>query len=1098
MKKKIYDIDTPNREQLLQKACSVKEMNVLTTDYSALFAELIKQSEQLSFPCHDGKDYTFSELIKYQALFILEQIKAYPEDIRDEDVIMKQLHEWSILLQYNPSIKITRLLINLLYGETAPLDILQTLKSGYKELREDVESAGITDPSLATIEVFLHNYKQIASGFNAFWKRFPEYYIRNVLHVKPNPSLPDRTWLVLEKREETHDVVIPKQTAFIAGLNSDGSDFCYKSEEEVIVTGMKLENVSSILFEQNEILVDNNKIRYVNKILQKEINLDNPEQPTVMFGSNIGKDDARVFIPTGLMIESPMFISEEGNRNFSLEFHLELQSVNFFRDYARSMTNKENLYRDIYYRLVNDAFYLEISTEEGWTNIPQYELKYIENGNSGYFSLFFSLNYNVPKTIACRSIHSCHTEMPALRILINRNASIFPYTWARQIQFDKVVIINEVKGITNLEVINELGQQDVNSSFPPFGVQGDKGAWMVVGNYELSIKPISEASLYLKWLQVPQEIGGFITYYKDYKRAINNSSFKVKTEFLNEKNWIETSPTPTDLFVYNRKTECVESENTLVWALNKRMPTQLPGKDNFSYGKATSGFIRMVLDKPDFGFGNSVYQHLFINNFILRDKKEEIKLLNKPFIPTVDLIELNYKAVETITSFSSKQGNRTKFYYITPLSTRSILPIQGDGCSFVDGPDEDGYLKFGFFQAERYDRIRMYAELLPSHHEFEKSDVSPVKWYYNDGKQWIPIDEENISDGTEGFLNSGFIDIKLPMRIQKTHLDKKGLFWIYAAFEKNYLNYPSVYGFFLNSVKVVANLSDNPEHYSGTESLPANTIRNLQKEIPEIASITQPRSGFGGVKEESFKGMFFRSSNQVLFRNRPSTPDDYERIVLEKFPQIAKVKCFPGCDTKGNNRNGIVTLVVMQKKSDELLPLCTYDLLFDIEKEISLYTSPFVIIDAINPVFEEVMVRCKIILKAGTSPSLFKKEAKKVLDSYIAPWMSNENLPSFGSIISVAETKKILQSCQGVERVERISLAVLMVSTRKATLESQKIQELIEYTDEKSEEPIKSSYPWYIRIPAKKHLIITGDLDEYQDNFGIGELEIDNTLIIKQ
>ncbi|MDL2291723.1 baseplate J/gp47 family protein, partial [Bacteroides sp. OttesenSCG-928-F21] len=689
-------------------------------------------------------------------------------------------------------------------------------------------------------------------------------------------------------------------------------------------------------------------------------------------------------------------------------------------------------------------------------------------------------------------------QMPALRVLINRDAHIFPYTWARQIFFDKIVIRCNVGRVSYLVLINEQGQQDNTSSFYPFGVRGEKGSWLVAGNYEASIKPLREVSLKIKWQQIPQEAGGFEEYYKDYNKGIHNDSFRVKAEYMKGKEWVEASNGQIKtLFTTDNKTGMVSDNHIITWNLDEKMPINALSREEFRYGLSPAGFFRLKLEQPDFGFGYSVYQNLFINNILLRSGKEAIKPLNEPFVPIVDSVELQYKAEETISKHTIGKS-QTRLYYITPIATQSLQPITDHVYALVNGSVEEGYLKFSFSKAESYSTIRMHIELIPSHHEFEKSDISPLKWFYYDGKHWEAVEEKNVLDETENFLNSGIIEIELPMRISEEHLDKQGLFWIYAAFEKNHLNYPSVYGMFTNVVKVEAVLSDHPEHHSGTGVLPAGSIRELQKNIPGITSIRQSRAGRGGVDRECFNSMYFRTSNQIRFRNQPVTPEDYERIVLEKFPQVDKVKCFPSCDTKNNGRKGVVTLAVMQKKQNDTFPLCSYDLLFDIEREISLYTNPFVIVDAINPVFEEVMLRCYLKLRSGVSVNLFQKEIKTRINHYIAPWIEQNRLPEFGQTLTVAGMRSFLEQQPEIEEIHKVSLVVLMLSTQKADLESQTIQKLLEFTEEKANVPIKTSHPWYIRVPAEEHLIYTHMPKEEQEKMGIGEFKVGSTFIIKK
>lgn len=1087
-KNKLNYEDTTSREKYLERVCAPERVEVLNVDYPSLFSALITHSKEVPIPLAEGEKRSFAELMRYQPLLILERINSYSKEEID-------LMEINTLLRYHPQTRLSKAVQELLKSDLPAGEQIDLLRSHYREFRDDIEQAGITDPALATVDTFLRNYIDIASGFNKIWERIPEFYIKHILNKMALPPRPDEAWLTVKKREDFHDIVIPAQTLFCAGINRDGSDFCYHSKEETTLTGIYLHSVSSVIFRQSELLVGDHIVRYVDNILQKEIEPDGKGEAVALFESTDKGAKGSSFVTTGMVIESPMLLLEGGERDLFIELFLTEDSVLFFEEYVSSFTGLQNEFIDDYYRLLEDAFYLEISTENGWENIPHYELKY-KKGENGRFVLHFRLGREFPSTAACNEKHRCITGMPALRILINRKARIFPYSWARKIFFNKLKISCDARQLPKLELVNEQGIQDINSSFQPFGVRGERGSWFLAGNYEAAVKPLREVSLHIKWSQLPQETGGLETYYQGYNLGIRNDSFRVKTEYLKGKEWVDSSPHTTALFRYNRKSEMVEEEQTITWELDGKMPVNTLPKEEFRYGSATTGFFRIRLDEPRFGFGYSLYQNLLINRFLIRKKREKIELLNEPYIPVIDSIEFGYQAQESIDNYTGKQS-RTKLYHIDPVDTRELQPVTDRIFPLVKGIAEEGCLKLAFGRARSYDKIRIYVELIPSCHEFEKEEISKLKWYYHNGIEWKKIEEEHVYDETDNFLNSGIIEIELPMRISEMHLDREELFRIYAAFERNHLNYPSLFGIYTNIVKVEAVVSDHPERHSGTEVLPSGSIKRMQKPIPGITSVEQPRQSRGGVGQEIFNDIYFRTSNQILFRGMPVTPGDYERLTLELFPQVGKVKCFPACDAKNNGRKGVVTLAVMQKKEDNAFPLCSYDLLFEIEKKIGQYAGPFVLIDAINPVFEEVMVRCFVKLKPGTSANRFQKEMKVKIDNYISPWLYKKELPEFGRTLKVADIRSLLEEETAIEEIHRVSLIILMTSTRKARIKSQTIRKVLEFSDEKAYVPIKTSHPWYICIPAKEHHIYTSHPEEHQKRIGIGDMKVDSTLVIK-
>ena len=208
----------------------------------------------------------------------------------------------------------------------------------------------------------------------------------------------------------------------MAGKNPDGSPFCYRSVEDLTVGDLEIARVYSYLLERDPGRFPAARMGYVTKILKKEIGICNAGTPRELFG---GTDSWAE--PVGLFIESPLFLLREGNRNVTLAFHLTPDSVIFWRQLIAGIAcGQQEEQAEIIYKILHDAFYLEISTEEGWTTVKEYVLM---NEPEDGFRLIFRLNSDFPATVACRkNVHGEETDRPALKIMMNRDAWLFPYS----------------------------------------------------------------------------------------------------------------------------------------------------------------------------------------------------------------------------------------------------------------------------------------------------------------------------------------------------------------------------------------------------------------------------------------------------------------------------------------------------------------------------------------------------------------------------------------------------------------------------------------------------------------------------------------------
>ena len=156
-------------------------------------------------------------------------------------------------------------------------------------------------------------------------------------------------------------------------------------------------------------------------------------------------------------------------------------------------------------------------------------------------------------------------------------------------------------------------------------------------------------------------------------------------------------------------------------------------------------------------------------------------------------------------------------------------------------------------------------------------------------------------------------------------------------------------------------ISEELESFTGLVS--------FEKSMPGLTDIYQIIPAKGGRLPETPEDMRLQITQEMSHRNRAVLPRDYEQITLAQFPEVEKVLCLPGIDSKAQNRSPIVTLVVMQKEKDKkILPLCEHRLLMRIEDYIGDKTSPFITVDAITPVYEEVTVCCNLRIKPGYTP----------------------------------------------------------------------------------------------------------------------------------
>lgn len=1024
------------------------------------------------------------------------------------------------------------------------INSLKLLQENSEMYYQEIITAGNLDPSMSLLVAFFKNYSVVTEAFNRRWQAYPDFYLNHILKATPQDIVPDCTFLMFKKSATIKTVFLDKGTEFIGGKDLQGRDIRYRSLEEMVINNVSLEKVYSLYLEQDTEIVPAGEFNYVTAIRKSEVShyIDvEPggflkSQPQPLF-ENKGKKsinemgDVIHYTSVGMMIESWVLLLQEGVRNVTVKFMTTSKTAETFQKMIRDISKQwDTSERETTYKILNDIFYLEISTGEGWSSIANYSVDYKSNEEGRYLQLRFSLHENYPPTTPCSEIHSgaglCHS--PVLKILINRDTWLFPFSWLKDFEMEKIRIEVDVSGVTQLQIYNELGQLDNSKPFYPFGVIPRKGSWLVVGNYEMAMKKVKSFDLNLKWLQLPGNDYGFCDYYQHYGKEINNCSFKVKAQALYNRKWEDVAGGKS-FFLFNTLSltnEIITLPQGTLSEYSSIAGIQLPDfgigpleEEKFRYNMfAKGGFIRLALSEPEMGFGHMEYQRLLSDTLIQKARSKNLVPMPKPpFSPQLEKMELNYHSEDEIKLLANEMEQKNKIYYLFPLGERLEYPrLVGKRLKFLPDLGSRGNLLFGLKNVKGGETIRLFIDFLPREREIDKRQFPTVKWFLGDGYDWTMLSEQQILvDTTRHFLESGLIEIRLPKELPDHRHCVDGLHWLRAGIEEHVNNVSHILGFYLNVAKVQLDVAGGVDNTLLGKGLPAGSITKAVRKIPGISEIVQIVPSWGGRIREDRSQTRIRLSERISHRHRAVTAADYEKMVLEAFPQVQKVKCLPGLDSKGQRR-GVVTVVVFQKQppmAKQTYPKANCKLLLDIEEYLGRYAGSFAIVDAINPVYEEIQVRCKVKLREVRADGYFIRKLNKLVNEHIAFWQKTGDSPVFGHSIALTDLANLIRGEEYVEYLSNFSVLHLKetgdrvyqlqefeefaVTTSNDDEEKQRVRQLLNEKRESQKEiqQISPSQSWAILVPAYRHLIVT-DKEEQNDKAGIDDLELGNTFVI--
>lgn len=262
-----------------------------------------------------------------------------------------------------------------------------------------------------------------------------------------------------------------------------------------------------------------------------------------------------------------------------------------------------------------------------------------------------------------------------------------------------------------------------------------------------------------------------------------------------------------------------------------------------------------------------------------------------------------------------------------------------------------------------------------------------LQWFYFNNTEWRAFDPLDIvTDTTNGLHNSGIVSL---------NIGNDSIHWVKAAFDR-----PFVSSAIIDIKTQVVDLeydTSSPGAPQLGKAIPAGTITKSRYTIPGIKTVEQKYSGKEGEYDETEMQYICRVSELLRHKGRAWSSWDYERLVLEKFPQISSVQCIPAHNKKLKIAPGVVLLVIVPQATQEsgpnpLTPMAGRPLIEEIERYLQSKCSNQVTVVVQNPIYDKVSVTCRVQLKKGfTDQKYYKSLLNDHLIAFFAPWTSGQN-----------------------------------------------------------------------------------------------------------
>ncbi|MBN8447457.1 baseplate J/gp47 family protein [Accumulibacter sp.] len=715
----------------------------------------------------------------------------------------------------------------------------------------------------------------------------------------------------------------------------------------------------------------------------------------------------------GWAMSSPLLALAEGKRTIDLTLGFAADPQCFDPDKLRKLLAPRSGAPGV---ATCNPFQVQMSTAKGWIEPQSVEITWNEPAMhyppppavdiTKLRALMFRFVLSedqpplVPPTLA---VHGIDTPAPVLRLMLrpiwNEEDSCY---LTRYQPLSKLTLIRarldvDVKGLAGLCIRNDQTILDARKPFEPFGIQPATGSRFYFGHREMVGKKLDSLGFNITWMGVPKALD---THYANYPGNLGNASFTAKVSLADGK-VLKGFAAALVLFDTGEPAqpggkEAVPPDATKPIAVTLTVPVDQGNPDDAlaSSSDVTEWNRHFVweLDEPD--FQHAVYPMVALQQSLAMAaaiaNKDPAKVasatypVNPPYTPKIKSLTVDYAAsADLVLDPKASDTMALRVFHVEPFGYAELNP---EGAPFLPQYENEGELYIGLRNVRAPQRVSLLFQVAEGSANPD-AVPEPVQWSYLSDNRWLTLHDGSVlADGTRGRINSGIVELLLKPAAPSTRLPG-GLYWIRAAIARSSDSVCDLVDIHSNAVLAAFADDDNaPEHLS--EPLPAGRIARLMTPLPGVAHIRQPYSSFGGKMAEQNASFNVRVSERLRHKQRALTVWDYEHLVLEKFPQLYKVKCLRADP-------GRIVLIVIpdirnRRPFDPFEPKAPVELLRDIEAFLQDKTPPFATVSARNAHYVPVMVRCGVRFRSGSDEGYCRNRLNEDLNRFLSPWAYDE------------------------------------------------------------------------------------------------------------
>jgi hypothetical protein len=681
--------------------------------------------------------------------------------------------------------------------------------------------------------------------------------------------------------------------------------------------------------------------------------------------------------------------------------------------------------------VLSAALRLKLSVASGWLEVPTFRVEVSNKTSARRITLDIKLPATAPPIVAQDAIAGVAAEpvsgfptlwaelsqAPVSLKGVNGAVAIHPLALLDGLSLGRVIIETEV---TDLPWARGGALVPPDSSpFMPFASPALVGTGFDVAQPELFAKTPTRLTLKIDWLGLPAHPLGFAGYYAQYvvgpdreklPHPIDNRSFQADLTLVGDSPWqLPTGAKAVYLFRTDDKTPIPEPQGKIA-ATTRIEIAPVPAE---SAGMV--GSLRVTLSEPAFGFGDELYQSNILNAVegmldiasdealaapirgfrklrcrfvawlkrLLRIKSNRPAAQatpdpaaaapaatptmaqvypNPPWRPQISRISIDYKATAEVPL-----GQPGQFFHLAPSGPPMAVAADLNGCiSLLPSLTAQACLDLGFTGLGPSQPLTLLFQFAAETGLNAHIDPGGVRWFAEGRDGWSELSGTAVQlDGTSGFKHAGILSLRLPALAK----DADGLAWlrlIPRTSAPDALNqFPSVVSIAPHALTATRVIQSNSKP---DVAVPPKSVKAPSPAIVSLATVDQPLASFGGRAGEAPATLPIRVGERMRHKQRASLSWDYERLVLERFPEIAKVQVLPALDERSRPASGHVLVIVVPEPSpvdasDPLLPRTHPEVRGRIADALAQIASPFARIHVVDPVYVRLFVQAGVLFR---------------------------------------------------------------------------------------------------------------------------------------